>query len=102
MGRQGLALGCGFARVLSAPWFPAPCQQAAACAPARRYGGTGAALALAAAVAMRPPRPMYPVSELETYAALAARGIASAAGEAVAGEWNNQGREGVPVGMLAC
>ncbi|PNH08917.1 O-phosphoseryl-tRNA(Sec) selenium transferase [Tetrabaena socialis] len=44
------------------------------------YGSTGAALALACAVAMRPPRPVFPVAELEGLAALQARGAASGAG----------------------
>eukprot|EP00198_Chlamydomonas_reinhardtii_P003635 XP_001692971.1 predicted protein [Chlamydomonas reinhardtii] len=67
-----------------------------------KYGGTGAALALAAAVAMRPPRPMYPVSELETYAALAARGIASAAGGLLGSGLDAKARaaEGATPGVL--
>ncbi|GFR42960.1 hypothetical protein Agub_g3958, partial [Astrephomene gubernaculifera] len=45
-----------------------------------RYGSTGAALALTCAVAMRPPRPVFPVTDLETCTALPARGISSGAG----------------------
>ncbi|KAG2422688.1 hypothetical protein HXX76_015852 [Chlamydomonas incerta] len=67
-----------------------------------KYGGTGAALALAAAVAMRPPRPMYPVGELDSYTALAARGIASAAGGLLGSGLDAKARaaEGAAPGVL--
>jgi hypothetical protein len=44
-----------------------------------RYGSTGVALALAAAVALRPPRLAFPVSDLESCSSLVACGASSGA-----------------------
>ncbi|GLI71344.1 hypothetical protein VaNZ11_016506, partial [Volvox africanus] len=67
-----------------------------------RYGSTGAALALTCAVAMRPPRAVFPVTDLESYTALPARGIASGAGSLLGSGLDAKARaaEGPQPGVL--